>query len=373
MKYSANNAPVECLLTQGPCYQETYEFEPVGILWHDTGANNTNISRYVQPSDDAENRAEMIEYLGKNRYNNDWNHSNKRVGVHAFVGKIANGDVTTVQTLPWNYRPWGCGSGVNGSCNNGWIQFETCRDDTEDPVYAAQCFEESCQLTAYLCKKFNIDPYGTVEVNGVQVPTILCHMDANKLGLASYHVDVTEWYPKHGLTADMARARVAEILEEDKMKFEILDKVKIAETAETYASGKLIPGWVKRSTLYVRQVNENEGTVIVSTVTSGAVTGTVNADDLVLVQRASEWLAPIDPDETTEVIQEGEVEIIVDDVPAKGEAEVEGEAVQVEVIETVDAEELPIDNSLVEEEKAIDEVVEAFRAALIKLIDIIKK
>jgi hypothetical protein len=45
----------------------------------------------------------------------------KLAGLNAWIGKLANGEVTSVQTMPWEYRPWGCGSGNAGSCNDGWI------------------------------------------------------------------------------------------------------------------------------------------------------------------------------------------------------------------------------------------------------------
>lgn len=87
--------------------------------------------------------------------------------MNAWIGKLANGTIATVQTMPWDYRPWGCGSGDNGSCNNGWIQFEIGEDDLTDPIYFHAVYNEACQLTAYLCKMFNIDPNGTVEMNGI--------------------------------------------------------------------------------------------------------------------------------------------------------------------------------------------------------------
>ena len=49
------------------------------------------------------------------------NHIDREMGVNAWIGKLADGTVTTVQALPWNYRPWGCASGSKGSCNSGWI------------------------------------------------------------------------------------------------------------------------------------------------------------------------------------------------------------------------------------------------------------
>ena len=50
-------------------------------------------------------------------------------GLNAFIGYLRDGSVSTIQTMPWNFRPWGCGSGIKGSCNNGWIQFEICEDN----------------------------------------------------------------------------------------------------------------------------------------------------------------------------------------------------------------------------------------------------
>lgn len=174
------------------------------------------------------------------------------------------------------------------------------------------------------------------------------------------------------------------------MFFEILDKVKIADSAETYVSGKLIPGWVKRSTLYVRQINESEGTAIVSTVTAGAVTGTVRLEDLKLIQRAYEWLAPVDdedevidtpavePDEAPEVkVEEHDgpatvVDTLIPDepiltIPAQPEDKVEVEEPAVEEFETRE----PV--TITPEEEIINTAVEAYRTALVKLVELLKK
>lgn len=124
MKYSSTNKPLECMMTQSTCYRGTKVMEVKGVLWHSTGANNPHLKRYVQPDDNAPNRQEMLKKLGTNIYKNDWNHISVQAGLNAWIGKLADGTVTTVQTMPWNYRPWGCGSGIKGSCNNGWIQFE---------------------------------------------------------------------------------------------------------------------------------------------------------------------------------------------------------------------------------------------------------
>ena len=214
MKYSENNPPLVCMQTNSKCYKGTRKMEIKGILWHDTGANNPNLKRYVQPSDDAPDREAWLEKLGKNAYKNDWNHITRKCGMNCWIGKLADGTVTTVQTMPWDYRPWGCGSGKKGSCNNGWIQFEICEDGKNDPEYFAKVYEEACEITAYLCRLFNIDPLGTADCNGVTVPTILCHYDSCKLGLGSNHGDIYDWFPKYGKNMETARADVAWLLAE---------------------------------------------------------------------------------------------------------------------------------------------------------------
>lgn len=212
MKYTEKNKPLVCMMTQSSCYKGTRKFTPKGILWHDTGANNPNLKRYVQPDDNAADRAELIGKLGKNKYNNDWNHIDRQAGMNCWVGKLADGTVTTVQTMPWNYRPWGCGSGSKGSCNDTHIQFEICEDGKNDGAYLEAAYREACEITAYLCKMFGIDPKGTIDYKGIKVPTILCHQDSYKLGLGGNHSDIYDWFPMFGKSMETVRSDVAAIL-----------------------------------------------------------------------------------------------------------------------------------------------------------------
>lgn len=212
MKYAGTNKPPVCMLTNSKCYKNTYEMPIKGVLWHSTGAANPNLKRYVQPSDDAANREAWLKHLGKNNNKNDWNHVQLDVGMNAFIGKLADGSVTAVQTMPWTYRPWGCASGRNGSCNSGWIQFEICEDNLNNKDYFIAVYTEACELTAYLCKMYNLDPFGTVDIYGVKVPVILCHADSYKLGMGSNHSDVYHWFNKYGKTMDDVRADVAKLL-----------------------------------------------------------------------------------------------------------------------------------------------------------------
>jgi hypothetical protein len=239
--------------------------------------------------------------------------------------------------MPWNYKPWGCGSGSKGSCNNGWIQFEICEDNLADEKYFMAAYNEACEITAYLCKKFNIDPKGTVSHAGVTVPTILCHYDSYKLKLGSNHSDIYHWFEKYNKSMDTVREdvyllmnppaptpvvketyRVRKSWEDSKSQigayskrenaieacdkagagysvfnsagtavytvekkkievpeFEILDEVKLKPKAK-YSSGKAIQSWVFEEKLYIRDIRENG--YVISTLKSGAITGTVPKD-----------------------------------------------------------------------------------------------
>ena len=212
MKYSESNAPLVCMMTQSTCYRGTKKMNVRGVLWHSTGADNPTLKRYVQPDDDAPDRERLLALLGKNRYNNDWNHKERQAGMNAWIGQLADGKVASVQVMPWDYKPWGCGSGKKGSCNNGWIQFEICEDDMTDPEYFARVYDEACELTAYLCRMYGIDPKGTVSYNGVTAPTVLCHKDSYRLGLGSNHSDVYEWFDRYGKSMETARDDVAKLL-----------------------------------------------------------------------------------------------------------------------------------------------------------------
>lgn len=218
MKYNSNNKPLVCMLTNSTCYKGTKTMKPKGVLWHSTGANNTALSRYVQPYETDSNYKELIEILGDNKYNNDWNHITYQAGVNAFIGKLADGTVSTVQTMPWNYKPWGCGRGSKGSCNDAFIQFEICEDSLTNKDYFNKVYKEACELTAYLCNMYNLDPHGTATVNGVKVPVILCHADSHKLGLGSNHGDVLHWFENFGKTMDDVRDDVAALMKKTTSK-----------------------------------------------------------------------------------------------------------------------------------------------------------
>ena len=212
MKYTKTNPPMSCIMTNSTCYKGTSTMQIRGILWHSTGANNPYLKRYVQPLENDTNYNFLIAQIGKNAYGNDWNHETVQAGVNAWIGKLADESVTSIQTLPWNYKPWGCASGSKGSCNNGWIQFEICEDGLNDIAYFNKIYKEACELTAYLCVTYNLNPSGSIYFSGVNVPNILCHQDSYQLKLGSNHSDIYHWFNKYNKTMEDVRKDVAALM-----------------------------------------------------------------------------------------------------------------------------------------------------------------
>lgn len=218
MLYSDSNKPLVCLQKNSYCYKNTRIMQIKGILFHSTGTNNPYLKRYVQPSDDDSNKSKLLSLLGKNNNKNDYNHCKLLSGLNAFIGKLDDGTVKTVQTMPWNYRPWGCGSGSKASCNDGWIQFEICEDNLYNRDYFNKVYNEAVELTAYLCKKYNLDPKGSVTFKGVSIPVITCHIDAHRLGFATNHGDVNHWFSKYNKSMSTVRDDVCKLLNSSSKK-----------------------------------------------------------------------------------------------------------------------------------------------------------
>lgn len=277
MKYSKSNPPLVCMQTQSTCYRGTGTMNVLGVLWHCTGANNPTLKRYVQPSDNTPDRDKWLALLGKNTGRNDWNHIKIDAGLNAWIGQLADGTVTGIQTMPWDYRPWGCGSGGRGSCNWGWIQFEMCEDDLNGEEYFEAAYTEACEITAYLCALYDIDPLGYVNYEGIQVPTILCHNDSASLGLGTWHADVYNWVrDKYGKTMDDVRNDVASILsgvepiptpaptpeptpepDTGTNTIQVGDVVRILPGSVYYKTDKVVPDWVLAKDWIVSSIDKN--------------------------------------------------------------------------------------------------------------------
>ena len=178
---------LKVLLTNNDCYRRGKTIVPKGIMWHSTAADNPYIKRYVQPD---------VEGIGYNKYKNDWNHPGVKVCVHAFIGKLKNGEMAVVQTLPWNHRGWHCAA----DANNTHIAFEMCEDDRNHKEYFMQCWRNAVELTAMLCTKYGLDPLA----DGV----VIDHKEGHDRGIASNHGDIQHWSRRFGKTMDDARREV---------------------------------------------------------------------------------------------------------------------------------------------------------------------
>jgi N-acetylmuramoyl-L-alanine amidase len=177
------------IFVNNPCFIAGKTIIPRGIMVHSTGANNPTLKRYVGPDDGL---------LGTNRYNNHWNNvGTRRVCVHGFIGKLADGTVATYQTLPWNHRAWHCA----GKGNDTHIAFEICEDGLKDPVYFNAVYKEATELCAYLAQMY-----------GISVQNIIGHYEGHKLGIANNHGDPKNWFPKFGKSMDTFREEVRMLL-----------------------------------------------------------------------------------------------------------------------------------------------------------------
>ena len=183
---------VQYYQTNNPCYKAGKKITPFGIVVHSTGANNPNLKRYVGPDDGI---------LGKNTNNNHWNKDTANKCMHAFIGKVKDGSIKIYQTLPWDYRCWGVGSGKKGSYNSTHIQFEICEDDLTSEKYYSETFQAAKELCAYLCKKY-----------GISVDNIVGHYEAAEAGYGSNHADPRHWQKKHGGSMAQFRADVKAML-----------------------------------------------------------------------------------------------------------------------------------------------------------------
>ena len=204
---------VQYYQTNNPCYKAGKKITPSGIVVHSTGANNPYLKRYVGPDDGI---------LGINQYNNHWNKYDADKCVHAFIGRVADGSLKIYQTLPWDYRCWGVGSGKNGSYNSTHIQFEICEDGLKDEAYYKEAFDLAIRLSAFLCKEY-----------GIKTENVVGHYEAWAAGYGSNHGDPKNWQKKFGGSMDAFRASVAALTSGNNSPAEVTISKAEQGTAET--------------------------------------------------------------------------------------------------------------------------------------------
>lgn len=226
---------IKCIMTNNDCYQIGRKIKPIGVMVHSTGANNQNIRRYVQPSKDDKNYAELSKIIGKNKYANDWNRSGVKKCTHGFIGLLADGSVGFVQTLPWDMRGWHSGSGSSGkSANDTHISFEICEDDLSNKVYFDKVYNLAVEVVAYLCELYKLDPLA----DGV----VICHSEGYRRGIASGHADVEHWFPKFDKTMDDFRQDVNKLMSKE---YNIVSNVNILNMRKGVGTNCAVVGVIK--------------------------------------------------------------------------------------------------------------------------------
>lgn len=230
------------LLTQNDCYRKGQYIRPRGVMVHSTGAANPWLRRYISPDDGR---------LGEPS-SRHWNQSGVGACVHAMIGKIADGTVAVYQTLPWTMRGWHCGR----SGNDTHISFEICEDSLTDRAYFQATYQAAVDLTAYLCRRFKLDPLA----DGV----VLCHSEGYKRGIASNHADVLHWWGRYGVSMDNFRRDVAEKMkggERDLTEQEVRAIVREEMAAAQAARDKLpVSGWAKDGLEKAKAAGITDGT-----------------------------------------------------------------------------------------------------------------
>ncbi len=233
---------LKCLLIENDCYKAGVGMRPQGVMVHSTGVNNPNLRRYVQPVAGQENYETLMAALGRNTNGNHWNRRWVEKCVHAFIGKLADGSIATVQTLPWETQAWHCAGKANGT----HISFEICEDGLDDPVYFRAVYQEAVAFTAYLCKLYGLDPLAD--------GAVLCHKEGARRGIASNHSDVENWFPKRGRTMDDFRRDVKERMEDDMTGEEIVRKI------NEYTAALPTPDWAAEELKEARELGITDGT-----------------------------------------------------------------------------------------------------------------
>lgn len=187
---------IPVIATENRAYKRGERITPNGIVVHSTAANNTQLRRYVQPDPDGT--------IGKNQSGNHWNQAKADKCMHGFIGTRLDGSLAFAQTLPWEYRCWGCGGAESGSYNDTHIQFEVCEDALDDPEYYWAAFGAAAEICAMLCRQY-----------GIKTRRIVSHKEAAAALYASGHVDPEHWMDNFGDSMDAFRARVAALIGED--------------------------------------------------------------------------------------------------------------------------------------------------------------
>lgn len=301
---------VKSFITKNDCYKLNNPMKPKGLMLHSVGCPQPNPLVF-------------------------WNNQNKsgvEVAVHAYIGT----DDIVHQHLPWDIKGWHAGGKANSThigvemTEPACIKYKpnsstfTCSDVPAATAHAEKTYKTAVELFAFLCKEYGLNP----------LTDIIGHAEEYKKGVASNHGDPAHLWKQLGMphTMDTFRADVKELLNDspqtstttgyyrvrktwedaksqlgafkkleyaknlaDKNKgyyvfddsgkaiypqntLKVGDKVMLKPEATVYNKTTRYSSWVYKTKLYVRQIKGDR--VVVSTVKTGPVTGSVHKDHL---------------------------------------------------------------------------------------------
>lgn len=169
--------------------------------------------------------------VSADKFSKSWNVSKpngREVCVHAFVD---NKEI--VNTLPYNYRAWGCGSGKKGSGNSLYVQIEMCEprevyfeNGWEYKTDNKEVVEEYIKQTVNNLVEFIADRLIEKGIYDVNKETVISHYEAYEKGIASNHSDPKGLLNLANLNMDTIRSLVAL-----KIREKVLDQVGKEEQA----------------------------------------------------------------------------------------------------------------------------------------------
>lgn len=182
-------------------------------------------------------------------------------------------------------RSW-CSS--SSSNDHRAITIEVASDTKEPYAVTDKAYAALIDLVTDICKRNNIK-----ELKWKGDKSLIGQVDKQNMTVHRWFANKscpgTYLYERHGQIAAEVNARLgiqAQVpATEATPQFNKGDVVKIKEGVTTYYDGTKMASWVPKSKLYVRDFKDNNR-IVISTLKEGAITGTVFASDLVLVEAA---------------------------------------------------------------------------------------
>lgn len=181
-------------LTNNDCYKSGKKMTSIkGVLVHSTAAPGATTESFKK----------------------NWNTAKpggRQVCVHAFID-----DNQIINTLPYNYKCWGCG----GSGNENYIQIEICEPAS---VYFENGWKYKCkdikELKVYMSKvkagliEFIVNRLYENGITVVNEKTVTSHYEGYKMGIASNHGDPAGLFGLVDFSMDELRRLCKEAMKE---------------------------------------------------------------------------------------------------------------------------------------------------------------